>query len=677
MRRLFFCSILAFIFGISVSSQINVDSLSTLLNEEIPDSVQVDILKELGEHYINVDTTLFKRYVYQLLKLGQDKSIETAILSGYNQLGNWAQNRGKYDEAILYYKQAISEASDSANIARLYGGIGAAHYYQSKLDSSEFYMLRGFQIKQRTEPKDSISLGVSLFNLATMAEFQNRYDRALEYYHQTESYFKSGAQPRRLAVLYNNMGAAYSELGNEKRQIEYLEKAYELGKSIPHLRVWGNSATNLAKYYNTDYPTRAEELHLEAIQALTELGQQYNLARSLNSYSIFLIENDRFQEAKPYLKRAIDISTETADTVILIDCYSSLLDFGKKSESSNRLEEYASKLSLLSKDYDHLESRAKSSRSLMQYYEFKNDPKKALQYFKLSSVYQDSIRKGRFNKVVKDLEIQYATKEKEALIAKQEKEIISRTNEKNYYRTVMLFSSLLLGLIFLALFQYRRITKSKIENLENQQKLMALDYMVQGQENERRRIAQDLHDGLGGILSTAKLQIAKVNEELDKLSQLDVVSQAQNMIDRAHNEVRRISHDMMPGALIDLGLVAAVEDLVESVGNSNNFKISIIDHTDDFQLTEIQKVQLYRTIQELVNNIVKHSEANKVEITFDKTEDQYEIIVADNGIGFDFNSSKQKGLGLTSIENRIKYLNGDVKFSNSEPGVLVKVSVPI
>lgn len=187
---------------------------------------------------------------------------------------------------------------------------------------------------------------------------------------------------------------------------------------------------------------------------------------------------------------------------------------------------------------------------------------------------KDSIYSEENRTILADLEIKYESSKKDAEIATQTLRINQRTTQGIWF---IAGASALLLLTWFLVYRNRKnkiLANAKFENLEKQQKLLALDYMVQGQEQERKRIAQDLHDGLGGLLTSAKLQIQKIQREIEKFTDLKLFDQAEKMINHAHTEVRRIAHDMMPGALIDLGLIDAIEDLINKLKKEQNFVIN-------------------------------------------------------------------------------------------------------
>jgi len=201
--------------------------------------------------------------------------------------------------------------------------------------------------------------------------------------------------------------------------------------------------------------------------------------------------------------------------------------------------------------------------------------------------------------------------------------------------------------------------------------------MLEGQKNERKRIAQDLHDGLGGILSSAKYQLEKVKKEIDKLENLDLFSSAETLIANAYKEVRRISHDMMPGALVKLGLFAAVEDLADQLNESRKTIVKPQWFTSDQEMDDKTKVSLYLIIQEAATNAMKYSQAKNLIIQLSKGNGYYQLTIEDDGIGFDNTDESKHGIGLKKIKSRVNYLDGEIEIlTKPGEGVSMEISVP-
>ena len=183
--------------------------------------------------------------------------------------------------------------------------------------------------------------------------------------------------------------------------------------------------------------------------------------------------------------------------------------------------------------------------------------------------------------------------------------------------------------------------------------------MLEVQESERKRIASDLHDRLGSMLSTVKLYFGSVEEQIEKMKEQNKehYNKANLLLDEACEEVRKISHDLISGELLKFGLLPALTQLCKTIEGANKLKINLLFFGMDNRLDNSVEIPVYRIIQELINNILKHSKATDVTIQLNKTENNLNVVVEDNGIGFDIASVKN-GMGLKNIETRVNKFNG-------------------
>ena len=199
--------------------------------------------------------------------------------------------------------------------------------------------------------------------------------------------------------------------------------------------------------------------------------------------------------------------------------------------------------------------------------------------------------------------------------------------------------------------------------------------MIEGQENERTRIAKDLHDGLGVLLSSVRRQVQNVQAELQKLTEMDLIGDTEKLINTACEEVRRISHDMMPDALVNLGLSEAIKDLAYQIEFDHQIKTHLV--IPEINLEDTKSINLYRIIQEFCNNTIKYANASNIYIRIMQTSSSLKINLTDDGAGFNVEEAKSKsGVGIKSIESRVKYLNGflDIEAAN---GTSYDIIIPL
>ena len=313
----------------------------------------------------------------------------------------------------------------------------------------------------------------------------------------------------------------------------------------------------------------------------------------------------------------------------------------------------------------------------------------ALMYFEKYHAIKDTINTEKATAHIRELEVSHQTKEKEVALLKAREQARQRTVQRNFMigaaGVIIWFS--LFGILFFwnrarlhkqLTMQSEAIHHQKIQQLEQEKKLLAMSSMIGGQEAERKRIAQDLHDGLGGLLSSVKAQLNLIQHQVDKLASGELYTKANTLIDTASAELRRIAYNMMPSSLSRLGLEAALEDLGASLQSDHQLDVNLQILGMDARLNETTEIMIYRIIQELCTNVIKHAQATRLLIQVNRTEDEIFLIVEDNGIGMDASrTNPSNGIGMKSIESRVKFLNGTMDISSgAKGGTCVSIHVP-
>ncbi|MBK6283049.1 MAG: sensor histidine kinase [Draconibacterium sp.] len=209
--------------------------------------------------------------------------------------------------------------------------------------------------------------------------------------------------------------------------------------------------------------------------------------------------------------------------------------------------------------------------------------------------------------------------------------------------------------------------EQKITELEKEKLLLATQSILKGQEEERSRMAKDLHDGLGGLLSGVKLQLGAMKGNLILSEEHGrTFNHALSKLDESISEMRRVAHNMMPEALMKLGLQQALQDYCDGLSESQDFKINTEFYGLEKRMESSFEIVIYRIVQELLNNSVKHSGASTILVQVMRQDKNLTITVEDNGKGFDIDPVL-KGAGLINIRSRVDYLKGQLDIK-SEPG---------
>lgn len=262
-----------------------------------------------------------------------------------------------------------------------------------------------------------------------------------------------------------------------------------------------------------------------------------------------------------------------------------------------------------------------------------------------------------------------------------EEEVINQKKQEQVTILIISLAGLFLISMIGFLYYQNRVKSAQIElkDAHREQQIVSMRSMLEGQEKERSRIARDLHDGLGNLLSTLKVNIGSLQINFDDTNAQKIYGSASQMIDEACTEVRKIAHEMMPQSLKKLGLRKAIEDLVKKMDATHSFDAEFHVHGSEQTFDDNTNVMLYRIVQEALNNIVKYANASEVSVQITYSEEWFDLTIEDDGEGFDPNTvDSEKGMGLKSIAFRTEFIGGTYDI-NSRPGVgtLVTINIPL
>ena len=335
------------------------------------------------------------------------------------------------------------------------------------------------------------------------------------------------------------------------------------------------------------------------------------------------------------------------------------------------------------------------SEILSKCYEEKEEVELALYYLKKADALKEAQRDGENKAISNLLAIEYQAKEKEKAIENLQSENQSGIEKLQQSRRLLITLVALMVVGLLAVYyivryykqrgktrnlitqQREELDRQRIMKLQNDLRIQSLESMMNGQEMERSRIASDLHDSLGGLLSTLKLQYDTLQMDHKSLVKDSTYQKIYNLIDHACDEVRDIARNLKPAALDKIGLSAALNDLINRYSANGNPEIFLHTNRIDNALSNEKKLHVYRIIQELLNNAIKHAGASELDVQLTRQEKELYIKVEDNGKGF-VEGKVKKGLGLENIRSRVNMLKGDLEWDSSpERGTSVMVHIPL
>jgi two-component system, NarL family, sensor kinase len=361
-----------------------------------------------------------------------------------------------------------------------------------------------------------------------------------------------------------------------------------------------------------------------------------------------------FENSFRYLK-------EQGADYLLADAYNNASEFYFRQNDLTKAEYYAKSALEIGERIGIFFSIRDANQNLFAIANANRDYRNALLYHQKFAAIKDSMSEANYEDKMKVIRYEFDTESQKQEIEKKTLENQKKNN---------LIYSLIFGIIAVAIIGFivirnmnykRKLTEKEMERLQQERQLLATNSVLKGQEEERSRLARDLHDGLGGLLSGIKLNLSSIPGNVVLSTQnAEVFSQTISQLDNAITELRRVAHSMLPESLLKFGLKDAISDYCEGINHAGKLKIHFQSFgIEDLKLEQSTEITLYRIVQELLNNVMKHAEAKEAFVQIVQSEGTLTITVEDDGKGFDINTlNEKKGIGISNIENRVEYLKG-------------------
>ncbi len=556
------------------------------------------------------------------------------------------------DSAMLHAREELKwalQAKDKNKLAYAYNDMGNMHIYFGNGDSATSHLLKGLPI---AEKQHNLRLAANIaFNLSAAYNMIDNYTASRDY--AKKSHQIAGAINDSTYLFHSlyNWATQESKLGNVDSALHMFDRCALLARKLGHDEFLADVYNNVGEilYNQKRFAASLQEYNKMAGIVRKLADPQYDLYLYMNRGNT-LAALGKYKQADEDLSRAQSIGLQLKANFEL----SQLLQF--RSELFEKTQDF----------------------------------KRALDFRKKADSLKASIANEQSLNDIHRLEVQYQTAEKDRSIAEQNVKLAERQSairKKDMINTALMIGSLLFVIIVALVYRNVRhrqrllakeqeLHKQKIGELEKERQLVAAQSLMRGQEEERSRLARDLHDGVGGLLSGVKLSLSNMkgnvflSEENARAVNI-VIGQLDNSI----SELRRVSHNMMPEALIKYGLKEALENYCENIDQSGELHIRLQTYGLQQRMEQDTEIILYRIVQELLNNAIKHADARQVLVQLIKETGKFTLTVEDDGKGFDIHHPDyQKGAGLQNIRARAGYLNGTVDI-RTQPGEGTSVTI--
>jgi signal transduction histidine kinase len=547
----------------------------------------------------------------------------------------------------------------------------------SDLNKSEQTLSHG--LKLAAEEEDDSAKAELRAKLSTVLYLQGEHEKSLEEAIEAIALFEHLNLPQRIGGVYCALGYQM-----KRRDMQKANEYMRLGISVLENQ---NDETALEAGYNNYGVLKEMENQLDSASHFYRLAYEMALNRQdsvalpycLNHLAGIELLRENFDGAKQLFDQAYQIRKTRGEEYGILENLIFYGDLFQAQSTTDSAVYYYQKAVALSYRVGFPYMRQYCFEQLANTYEASGNSTAALQAQKAFSSLKDSLLEKQRTEQLAEMETRFETekKEKENLLLKQE------TQEQRSWIIGLVSFALIIG--FLALFilqRNKRLEEAKRDAAIIEERERGLKAIIQATEDERKRIAKDLHDGIVQSLTGLSLRMQKQSSsEKAKAAGLDEeIDSTRSILDESIAEVRGISHQMMPRVLNELGLIPAVADMLSKSLGQTAIKYEFEHHNiNELRFAENVEVSLYRICQELINNIIKHAEAKAVSVQLLKTKTHLVLVVEDNGKGFEWGDpSTRNGIGLMNINSRAQAVHGEVNYEPSpKQGTVATIRVPI
>lgn len=618
------------------------------------DSIRVSILVDYVVTAVNTNTSQALPFIQEVINISKELKFKKGIQLGYIYFQIYYSDRGDFASSTSYADTAIqilekdTSRSAKVNIAYLHNNLGGDNFKIGDYQKAISHYTKAAELLEKYNPE---VISSAYGGLSAVYEALAQPEKALEYDKKAIAAAEKSGDKASIARRYLN----YAErLFNFNR---YNEASAILKKTEPLVIATKDLIAQALLYQIRGGIYRYKKQYAEAILNFRA------------SYQIGLSNDDKYQQIAlldPLVKSLIEAGkieeAKKLNDTLLNKSFLYKMPFGRLNAYDNGI-----KLQLLNKNYAN-----------------------AYRFLKLKTQLSDSISSDEVKHKITMLETRFkvAGKDREIKSLQDEKKIqylqLRQKNTINYILIGSLLTLFVISILIYRNYQHRqKLQQAKIDELETEKQLTATEAVLKGEEQERTRLAKDLHDGLGGMLSGIKFSLGNIKENLIMTPDNALAfNRSIDMLDSSIQEMRRVAHNMMPEILVKYGLDTALKEFCTEMDRSGVIHInyqSIGMHNATIEQTAA--ITIYRIIQELVNNSIKHAHARNVLVQLHQFEQEklLAVTVEDDGNGFDTDQLKQSaGMGWLNIRNRIEFLKGKIDL-RSEPGkgssILIEINI--
>lgn len=602
---------------------------------------RVELFLKLADLSRKIDADTAMYFAKKGYDMAEQRSNNTNKIIANFVLAKSHSIKGNYLIAQKYYSTGLELAKtyeyDSLK-AQLLMGVGNSQWHLGKHAES---LENHFEALKLAEARKNLYDIVSgKINIGMVYQSQEKLDLSEKYISEALAGLKTMNDPNMQITAMHTLANIYGMQGKiseaMKIDLEGLELAEKTNSTFSKSLFYDNMA-NCYMYGNPpDYPKALEYFrHTLAIDSAFDNKKQ--MSDSYKNMGMVFIRQQKYADAVPYIIHSIELAN-----------------------ASGYAQGEQQGYDMLSKVYNKMGRSADAYQTLQK-----------------SMAVKDSLLNLGSEARIAELQTFYETEKQKTTIALQDAEL----GKKNYIIAGTVIMALLLGLLgFSSYRRFRLKQKAQLQSEIMKQQEIATKAVIEAEEGERQRIARDLHDGIGQMMSAAKMNLSAFESDVSFASndQKRSLEKVIGLVDESCREIRSVSHNMMPNVLLRNSLAAALRDFIDKL-DKKTIEVRLYTEGLDERLDANVETVLYRVVQECVNNVIKHSGASTLDISMVRDKEGISATVEDNGGGFDSTDPKKfDGIGLKNIVTRIEYLKGTVEFDSAPGrGTVVSMHVPL
>lgn len=483
---------------------------------------------------------------------------------------------------------------------------------------------------------------------------------------------ENGADREAYAASLHNLSAAFITMRQYNKAYPYLLKDIRLAEqSNADAGSKAHSYLNAALLmYYMDSVSSLRNYLSKAEQQLKFLGSDRLWTRFYSYQAFYYILQQQLRQANEAIRLAFSNLAHYPDRENEYDAYESRKTVEAAQGNYSAAITSAQVIEKMAAEDEMPEYMLSVLKDISDYARLGANTEMAYTYLDKYTRFKDSIDKQQTAFKMNELELKYQSAQKEHQIAELQ---AKAEMQRLLLWSIVTFSLLLLLFFLYRLQQKKKMADQQLQTLQQQRQVELAQALIAGEERERGRLARDLHDGLGGMLAGVKMDLSRMTEKEQHKHQEELYTII-DQLGSSVNELRRIARNMMPEALLRSGLLGAVKDLCDQLARPGMKILFSVFGVKENDIPAGTQLAIYRIIQELIANAVKHSQASKVIVQCSMEERTFFITIEDNGKGFD-PSQKYEGIGLSTIRNRVDFLKGIMHIDSTKEGTVINIEL--